>query len=131
MPINEPAEALPTDGDGAVIERPTSTTRMGVITMEAGSRKQLRDRLATEEPMEIRVEEPRAEQRNVSITMRTPGHDFDLAAGFLFTEGIIRAAEDVEAIDYAHDALPERHYNTVLVSLRPSVPLDIGRLTRS
>jgi len=51
MAINEPAEALPTDGEGAAIERPTSSTRTGVITMEAGARKQRRDRLATEEPM--------------------------------------------------------------------------------
>src|SRR6476469_3632632 len=117
MPINEPAEALPTDGDGAVIERPTSTTRMGIITMEAGSRKQRRDRLATEEPMEIRVEEPRAEQRNVAVTMRTPGHDFDLAAGFLFTEGLIDGTQDVRGIRYCAVPREEQHYNVVSVGV--------------
>src|SRR4029078_10136249 len=100
MAITDPAEALPTDGEGAAIERPTSTTRTGVITMEAGARKQRRDRLATEEPMEIRVEEPGGEQRDQAVTMRPPGHDFDLAAGFLFTEGLIDGAQDVRGIRY-------------------------------
>jgi FdhD protein len=117
MPINEPAEALPTDGEGAVIERPTSTTRTGVITMEAGRRKQRRDRLATEEPMEIRVEEPGAEQRNVAVTMRTPGHDFDLAAGFLFTEGLIDGTQDVRGIRYCAVPREQQHYNVVSVGV--------------
>jgi FdhD protein len=117
MPINEPAEALPTDGDGAVIERPLSTTRTGVITMDAGTRKQRRDRLATEEPMEIRVDEPGAEQRNVAVTMRTPGHDFDLAAGFLFTEGLIDGAQDVRGIRYCAVPREEQHYNVVSVAV--------------
>lgn len=117
MPINEPAETLPTDGEGAVIERPTSTTRTGVITMEAGTRKQRRDRLATEEPMEIRVEEPGAEQRNVAVTMRTPGHDFDLAAGFLFTEGLIDGTQDVRGIRYCAVPREEQHYNVVSVGV--------------
>ncbi|HVI34838.1 MAG TPA: formate dehydrogenase accessory sulfurtransferase FdhD, partial [Gaiellales bacterium] len=117
MPTNEPAEALPTDGESAVIERPTSTTRTGVITMDAGTRKQRRDRLATEEPMEIRIEEPGAEQRNVAVTMRTPGHDFDLAAGFLFTEGLIDGTQDVRGIRYCAVPREEQHYNVVSVGV--------------
>ena len=113
MAINDPAEALPTDGEGAAIERPTGTTRTGIITMEAGTRKQRRDRLATEEPMEIRIEEPGAEQRNVAVTMRTPGHDFDLAAGFLFTEGLIDGTQDVRGIRYCAVPREEQHYNVV------------------
>jgi FdhD protein len=116
MAINEPSEAS-ADGDGGVIERPTSTTRTGVITMDGGTRRQRRDRLATEEPMEIRVEEPGAEQRNVAVTMRTPGHDFDLAAGFLFTEGLIDGTRDVRGIRYCAVPREEQHYNVVSVGV--------------
>src|SRR4029078_12043913 len=117
MAITDPAEALPTDGEGAAIERPTSTTRAGVITMEAGTRKQRRDRLATEEPMQIRIEEPGSEQRNVAVTMRTPGHDFDLVAGFLFTEGLIDVTQDVRGIRYCAVPREEQHYNVVSVGV--------------
>src|ERR1041384_6141446 len=65
------------------------------------ARSQRRDGLAAEEPMEIRIDEPGAEQRNVAVTMRTPGHDFELAAGFLFTEGLIDGTGDVRGIRYS------------------------------
>ena len=76
----DPLESLP---DEPVVRRPTSTTRVRVVEIEDGARKSRDDRLATEEPMEIRVEEPGAEQRSIAVTMRTPGHDFELAVGFL------------------------------------------------
>jgi len=55
-----------------------------VVTVERGRRESKQDLLAVEEPLEIRLGET-----TVSITMRTPGHDPDLAVGFLFTEGIV------------------------------------------
>jgi FdhD protein len=76
------------------------------------------DVLAVEEPLEIRVGE-----KNISVTMRTPGDDFDLAVGFLFTEGII-GRDDVESI---------RHWgspNVVRVALRDGVVLDASKLDR-
>ncbi len=62
------------------------------------------DLLAVEEPLEIRLEfedsEANWQQKSISITMRTPGHDFDLALGFLFSEGIIRSTSDFDKISY-------------------------------
>lgn len=77
------------------------------------------DLLAIEEPLEIRVGE-----KPVSITLRTPGQDFDLAAGFLFSEAILARADDVES--YRHWGSP----NVVRVSLRPGVRSDLQRLQR-
>ncbi|MYE86771.1 MAG: sulfurtransferase FdhD, partial [Gammaproteobacteria bacterium] len=80
------------------------------------------DRLAPEEPLEIRI---RAQP--ISVTMRTPGHDEDLAVGFLLTEGVIQSAEDIVKIE-----APERAggFNLINVFLRPEVRFDLGRLTR-
>jgi FdhD protein len=80
------------------------------------------DELAEEEPLEIRVR-----GRAVSVTMRTPGHDDDLAAGFLLTEGIIRARQDVLRIEHCDR---NEEGNVLNVLLAPEVPVDFERLTR-
>lgn len=77
------------------------------------------DVVVIEEPLEIRLGE-----KPVSVTLRTPGDDFDLAAGFLFAESIIRSRDEVESI---------RHWgspNIVRVALRDGVPVDLQRLQR-
>jgi FdhD protein len=80
------------------------------------------DALAVEEPLEIRVR-----GRALSVTMRTPGHDEELAAGFLLTEGLIRRAADVLKIE----ACPRNDAgNLVNVLLAPDVPVDFEKLTR-
>jgi len=79
--------------------------------------------------MEIRVE---AGDRvyPVSVTMRTPGHDFELAAGFLCTEGVIRSRKAIERIFYCTSGQQPQHYNIVTVRLRHDVPFDPLRLSR-
>lgn len=92
------------------------------------------DQIAVEEPMELRLRykgnaEPVAE--NIAITMRTPGDEFDLAAGFLFTEGIVRNATDIAAIRFIDDERSEGSYqNIVEVELLPDIDIDIDRLKR-
>jgi FdhD protein len=80
------------------------------------------DELAAEEPLEIRVR-----GRAISVTMRTPGDDADLAAGFLLTEGLVRRASDILHIEPC-----ERNEfgNVINVLLAPDVAVDFERLTR-
>jgi FdhD protein len=85
------------------------------------------DELAVEEPLEIRLGYDRDGQhihQSVSITMRTPGHDQDLAVGFLFTEGIITAPGQVAGV------CVEAQSSSVRVDLQPGVAVDLGRLER-
>jgi len=99
-----------------------------------GARSGRADRVAIEEPLEIRLgfqtPEGRA-TRSVSITMRTPGNDFELAAGFLYSESIIRSAADIASIDYCGPPAPgDGGNNVVRVELASGIEVDLGRLQR-
>jgi len=92
------------------------------------------DLLAVEEPLEIRLGfGPLTErtQRSIAITMRTPGHDFDLAVGFLFTEGIIQSKKQILSVKYCFDdGKVEEAENIVRVELQENVVFDTGKLNR-
>ena len=77
------------------------------------------DRLATEEPLEVRCAWPGAPARRVAVTMRTPGHDFELATGFLYAEGVLGGADDLRRVAYCTDETltPEQEFNVVTVDL--------------
>jgi FdhD protein len=83
------------------------------------------DSLAMEEPLEIRVR-----GRSVAVTMRTPGHDEELAAGFLLAEGLIRDRSAVKEIAHCRQGEAANYKNTLNVFLAPSVEIDFERLTR-
>ena len=88
------------------------------------------DSLATEEPLEIRLVYGHGGQRNtknISVTMRTPGHDRELATGFLFTEGVISGREQIKGFPEAKGAFNE---NIVVVELNEDVVFDVGKLER-
>jgi FdhD protein len=105
------------------------------ISRVKGTQSQLvSDDVAVEEPLEIQLcSETVADSaaKSISITMRTPGDDADLALGFLFTEGIIESAEQVASIAHHGEPAPETGLqNTVRVELHPDVDVDLGRLER-
>lgn len=83
------------------------------------------DFLAVEEPLEIRLN-----TRSVSVTMRTPGHDEELAAGFLLTEGLVKTRADITAIGPCRTTRPEGKGNIVNATLAPHLTPDFAQLTR-
>ena len=81
--------------------------QMPVERVTGQTSRQVMDILAIEEPLEIQLTYgPRDSRqlRSISVTMRTPGNDFDLAAGFLMTEGVVLDANDIEQITYAGES---------------------------
>jgi FdhD protein len=95
---------------------------MIIVRWDGNSARDQEDDLAEEEPLEIRVR-----GRAISVTMRTPGHDTELAAGFLLTEGIIHAPQDVLRAEHCDR---NENGNVLNVLLAPEVPVDFQRLTR-
>jgi FdhD protein len=113
------------------ISRRTSKTKVRVRVVEDGRTRVRPDALATEEPMEIRVISG-GNRQTVAVTMRTPGADFELAAGFLYGEGIVSSPEDVKRISYCvdPDVDAEQQYNIVNVELREGRDYDLRTLER-
>ncbi len=105
-----------------------------ILKIENTHTRRAGDRLAIEEPLDIQVGYATCDGRQtntVSITMRSPGHDFELAAGFLFTEGVITSCADIDTIRHCGRA-PEGStaQNTVRVDLRGAVTFDPKSLER-
>ena len=111
-----------------------SSHTVNISRVTDGLQQSLTDHVAVEEPLEVRLgfstPEGRA-TRSISITMRTPGHDDELAAGFLYTESIIQQASDITSIDACGSPAPDTgHHNVIRVELSPTVNVDLGRLQR-
>ncbi|MFD9031343.1 formate dehydrogenase accessory sulfurtransferase FdhD [Streptomyces sp. NPDC059567] len=104
------------------------TVRRRVLRVREGVSSHRPDTLAAEEPMEIRVG-----GRPLTVTMRTPGDDFDLAAGFLVSEGVVHAAADVAGIRYCAGGTADggNTYNVVDVALAPGVAAPDASLERN
>jgi FdhD protein len=106
--------------------RPRSIDLTQVAEWHEGKLRRFQDCLVGEEPLEIRLG-----RRPLSVTMRTPGHDLELAAGFLFTEGLIQRREQILRLDYAADSKQTERGNVVQIELQPGVSLGLKRMQRN
>jgi FdhD protein len=99
--------------------RPGPTERVRVREWQGDGVTVREDRLATEEPLEIRLSWPDGPARGFVTTMRTPGHDFALATGLAYSEGVFDSIDDVRTVAYCTDVnlLPEQEYNVVSIDL--------------
>lgn len=114
-----------------MVTRPKSQAKAQVTVFTDGVATRRNDRIVTEEPLEIRISTA-GRSKTVAVTMRTPGADFELAAGFLFGEGVVAEAQDIAGISYCKDDdLPEDQlYNIVIVEVRDVASVDLGPLER-
>ncbi len=112
----------------------TGSRRVRVRRARGDGMVEADDELVVEEPLEIRIaraEDRGAAPRSVSVTMRTPGRDFELAVGFLFTEGIVRGGEDIVSVEHGRSHLHGPSENVVDVVLARGVPYDPAKSERT
>ncbi len=114
------------------IYRPGASLKTRVTTYKSREATLRSDAVATEEPLELRIQRPDADYIS-TVTMRTPGNDFELATGWLLAEGVVSAREDVVKMAYCVDRSvgEEQRYNIVNVHLRPDRAADLGGIERS
>jgi FdhD protein len=105
---------------------PQSAKSTQVTEWDDGRQRPVLDELAVEEPLEIRVN-----GRPAGVTMRTPGDDFELAAGFLLTEGLVNRRSDIERIGYGTAPDGQVSGNRVEVTLSEPGEIDLSRLERT
>ncbi len=108
-------------------ERPGPTLRLTTEEHAGDAPRTHEDRVAAEEPLEIRLAWPGAPARRVWVTMRTPGHDFELAAGWLVHEGV-PGADGLHTVAYCtdEDLTPQQEYNVVTATLGGLPARDVG-----
>jgi FdhD protein len=112
-------------------ERPGRTVAVRVRALDGNHSASKDDAVATEEPLEIRISAAGV-TKTLAVTMRTPGNDFELAAGFLIGEGVVRDRDDVREIGYCVDRAlsEEQRYNVVTVELAAASLPELPNLER-
>ncbi len=111
---------------------PISPVNIIKVTLDSSNEKS--DLVAVEEPLEIRLgygSMENRQQKSVSVTMRTPSHDFELALGFLYSEGIINSYNQILSVKYCVDAGKQATENIVRVELNPDVKYNSRMLQRN
>jgi FdhD protein len=123
-----------------VRERDGSAVAASVVKVSGCTSRRVEDSLAIEEPLEIQLlygANDARQIKSISVTMRTPGNDLELAAGFLMTEGVVRDVNDIERIVPAtvrpevETSLAPLGQNAVRVELAPDVSVSIANLQRN
>jgi FdhD protein len=137
-----------TASSGPSLANENSEVQVPVERVTGQTSQSLMDSVAIEEPLEIQLAYGplhSRQTRSISVTMRTPGNDFDLAAGFLMTEGVIQDANDIQQITYGGDSFSQdvpppqgmdalnlsSGQNIVRVALAADVEVNLGSLQRN
>ncbi len=110
---------------------PGAAAAVEVLAVAGEGRERRRDEVVVEEPLEIRVIDEidgRRRRSPLAVTLRTPGHDLELALGFLVSEGVLRDRAEVARVEHCRE---EPTANVVEVTLRPGVPFDAEALRRN
>jgi FdhD protein len=117
------------------VSRPGPRTKTTVTVAEAGTARQKPDTVATEEPLELRLDmggQPERLPERLAVTMRTPGADFELAAGLCYAEGVVAGLDELAGIGYCTNPGfdPAERYNVVTVALAGQPGIDLDKLDR-
>ena len=113
---------------------PAASVRWPVTTVDGRSIENRQDLITSEEPLEIRVVTEAAGKQSsnsIAVTMRTPGDDFELAVGFLVSEGVVTGQADIWRVAYCEETTAGEDQNIVEVYLSPAVSFDLDRLSRN
>ncbi len=121
------------DSPRAGPDRPGRTVSVPVVRWGSAARRGLGpDEVVAEEPLEIRVATEGSERSDpLAVTMRTPGNDFELAAGFVLTEGVVRGPDEIRAIRYCAPEGEEQQFNVVTVDVARTAGFDPERFRRN
>ena len=113
----------------SLARRPGPTVRVSVTETQGADERVHEDRLVTEEPLELRLTWPGSPAARAWVTMRTPGHDFELAAGWATHEGLVEAgaAGQVRSVAYCTDTdlTPDQEFNVVTLTLAAPPRIDV------
>lgn len=108
------------------------TVETEVVALDGDTRMRKHDQIVGEEPLELRLV-TNGRSQTLAVTMRTPGNDFELAAGFVYDEGIVRDRNEIAELTYCLDPQldPDQRYNVVSIELRSSAAVrDLTRFER-
>jgi len=116
-----------------MIKLKNSVGNFKVLKVNKSNSVEADDLIVTEEPLQIRLQflqDNEWIEKPISITMRTPGNDFELVLGFLHNESIINSAKDILQIKYCKTVKPEEEGNVIVVKLSPGISFDMTHLNR-
>ncbi len=116
-----------------MIKLQNSVGNFKVLKINRSGSVETDDLIVTEEPLQIKLQFFQNNEwieKPISITMRTPGNDFELTLGFLYNESIINTAKDILQIKYCKTVKPEEKGNVVIVKLAPEISFDTTHLNR-
>src|SRR5688572_29144994 len=114
-----------------MIKLKNSVGNFKVLKVNKSNSVEADDLIVTEEPLQIRLQflqDNEWIEKPISITMRTPGNDFELVLGFLHNESIINSAKDILQIKYCKTVKPEEEGNVIVVKLSPGISFDMTHL---